>query len=191
MRPVLQAEPLDVPGQLVMDLEAGEWVVFERVGSTSSAGFVTTSRSHGSRIDHVTVVNADTGRSVVVEELGFVSQSVERGNDIYEGARRFDIDTPGRYLIAVSTAEQTKVFVGPSLGGLFVEALPAILLTLVGFLMLLVGIVMWARAWTRRQSAEASALGRHLPPPNIPTNPPPPVSQAAIFPSSSQSSRQD
>jgi hypothetical protein len=150
-------DPCATPCAGVRNLEKGNYLVFERVGSSSSVGpFSSRFQGRGtiSRTD-VTITSIG-GRALEVGEPG-TSQTIDRGGTIYAGVVSFHVPESGRYRVAVDAPAETRILVAPGFGQIFVKALPGLVVGGIGVVDGVVGLVLLILAWIHRRSADGAA----------------------------------
>jgi hypothetical protein len=111
---LLNAEQQAVPGRFEVDLEVGDWLVSERIGSTSTFGSLTITEAMIGTVEAVTVTGP-AGQQVPTTSGS--AQTVTIEDRIYIGTARFEAVQAGTYIIEVDAAEPTDVIVTPSLIG--------------------------------------------------------------------------
>jgi hypothetical protein len=155
----LLRDPCATPCTEVRDLEKGHYLVFERVGSSSTIGPFSTKTQGPATISpaDVTVTSA-SGRVLEVGEPSS-SESIDRGGTTYGGVVSFHVPEAGRYRVSVVAARETQVVVAPGLGQTFVKALPGLAVAGLGFLVGLGGLVVLILAWSHRRGHADRAPG--------------------------------
>jgi hypothetical protein len=151
-----------VPGSFEVNLGSGEYLVFERTGGESRFGVVSVGSYRGVTIGpgDVVVVGED-GYRVPVEGTS-ADEFIERNDERFVSAVKFDVPSEGTYRVDVRAPDTTEVIVQRSLGKAFGDksgwlALGGAgwLLALVGVTLLLVGVI--RRGRDVRQAREAMA----------------------------------
>lgn len=143
-------EPCTTPCSSVLELDQGDYLVFELVGRSKRIGSVT-SFSRGPE----TLGPADvTVQSVSGQELDIrrpsSGQTIERNGAIYGGAVRFEVPEAGRYTVSIKGRGDTNVLVAPALDQTFVRAVPGVLVVLLGGIAISTGLVVLLMARGRR-----------------------------------------
>jgi hypothetical protein len=144
-----------VPGSIRVHLHEGTWNVYELSGGTDSYGPVSVTHSNGLAIEPSMVTVEGPAGSVRVHAPD--DNSISRGGDRFGAAAEFDAPTDGDYRITIDAPARTRVMIAPSFLDILLDTLPwlivgglAFLVTLVGFVLLIVGV-------TRRQRAKKAA----------------------------------
>jgi hypothetical protein len=159
----VNAESHRAPASLREDLDAGRYVVFERTGSTHSAGpFSATQQGPPTLVPSDVVVTGPDGRP---EPTSFdqANETITRGSSIFTGVVVFDAPTDGTYQIEIRGDGQ-EVLLSPSLGETFRKLGPLFLLAVAGGLLFLTGVVLLVVGIVRRgrrQDVAAPAPGWH------------------------------
>lgn len=144
-------EPCETPCSSVLELEQGDYLIFELVGRSKRIGSVT-SFSRGPE----TLGPADvTVQSVNGQELDIrkpsSGQTIERNGAIYGGAVRFEVPEAGRYTVSIKGRSDKSVLVAPALDQTFVKAIPGVLVVLLGGIAISTGLVVLLMARGRRR----------------------------------------
>lgn len=79
------------------------------------------------------------------------SQTLNRGGALFVGTARVRVPASGPYAIAITDRIPAVVVVAPDVGQQLVRALPAVGLGLAGGLLIIVGLVILALAWSSRR----------------------------------------
>jgi hypothetical protein len=143
--------PRHVPGQFRESLSAGRWDIYELTGTTtgSSVGPLSYSVTHRrSRVLDASVISvtAPDGQPVsMLDQATNVTETIQKGSDLYTGVANFDAPRSGSYSITVNRNGPGQVILarpvlselagllpwaGGALGGAACIALGLILLTL-------------------------------------------------------------
>ena len=147
-----QTAPLDQP----MQLRATRYTVFELVGRTSQDGPVRRTQRVAPVITPAAVTVLDAGRRPLpVDGPGAVTETLTRGDRIFQGVARFEVPAAGTYQVVV--ASPGTIVVGPTLGSGFAAAASWLVIGGVGGLLLLVGLVLVVIGLTRRRRSPFAA----------------------------------
>jgi hypothetical protein len=103
----ITAPTFTVPGSTTRTFDKGVYVLFERTGTTSSAGNATI----GPRDVQVT---GPDGARITTRRMSS-TENVNRDGSVFLGAAKFTIVTPGKYDIEVLAGDSGTAVVGPSL----------------------------------------------------------------------------
>ena len=143
--------PRHVPAQFRESLSAGRWDIYELTGTTtgSSAGplsySVTHRRSPAMGVSLISVTAPDGQPVPMLGQAANVTETIQKGPDLYTGVANFDAPSSGRYSITINTNGPGQVILarpvlpefvsllpwaGGALGGAVCIALGLILLTL-------------------------------------------------------------
>jgi hypothetical protein len=171
LRLVRDAPSVTTPGSLTLFLHKGLYKVFEPTG-TATAGTlpgVSVSSSGGTAISATDVnVSGPDGRPIPVSDSR-ADEGITRGGRHYSSAVAFRVATPGAYTVRIAAA-RGDALISRSLADavrsrvLWVAGIPVGgLLFLIGFVLLVVGIV-------RRSKAKRASLSGY-PPPGSPRAP--------------------
>lgn len=188
----LTAESFELPGSQQRDLEPGEYDVYASTGSITNIG--ATSDVQASEI---TVTNIATGETISVRNQN-VYISLNRQTTSYVAVGIFTVDEAGTYEIDITSSASERAVVGRSVLSSWEQVrVPLVmlgfgsLLTLVGVVMIVIGIVRRGRAkkaqraypgaanWQNPATAQPSQPGFPAAPPpgpahGAPTAPPAP-----------------
>ncbi len=142
---------MNFPGTGTFDLEAGTYAVYERTGSAPSGVTINQGGSTTLTATNVTVQGPGSA-SVVVLPATFI-QTINDNSSVYAAAVTFRAATAGSYRITITSEKTGKVLVGltaESLGsriaGWLVATLGAGFAFVIGFVLLIVGLVKRGRA---------------------------------------------
>jgi hypothetical protein len=148
-------DPCATPCTQTRDLEAGNHIVFERIGSSSTIGPLTTRTQGATTLSPDDVeVTTQSGRVLDVVASGS-SQTIDRSGTIYRGVVGFRVPEGGRYRVSIDAPHETRVIVAPGLGQTFLDALPGLVVAALGVAAGIVGLVVLVIDWTRRRSARS------------------------------------
>jgi hypothetical protein len=154
------ASPLrfDTPGPVDLHLGKGTWEIYENTGSASFG-------SSFSNDDTVTITPTDVtvtspgGAHVDVFERSSTVETLTRSGRRYVGAVRFDIPATGDYLVTVRSPFSESVLVARPLTDTIKKVLVWFLLTGIGGIVTVVGIVLLIVGSVRR--GRAHRAGAH------------------------------
>ncbi|MDQ6796844.1 MAG: DUF2510 domain-containing protein [Actinomycetota bacterium] len=137
-RSVTTGNTMTVPGRARFHLSSGNYLIYERVATTSREG-----GGGDVSIDAGSVrITGPDGQTVTVSQNTGVTQTITRGSTAYQGAVEFKISGTGDYAFEVLNARPSQALVARSLGDTFRRALPWILIGGVGFVVGVAGLVM-------------------------------------------------
>ncbi len=154
---VVSAQSFDVPGSAELSLERGRHIVYEWTGTTQSAGGLTVNRSREGSLGPGNVsVTGPLGQAVPVFPSTGASQTITQGTRVYTNALVFDAPTEGRYSVQVGGQDGGRVLVTRSLGHAFGQAVPMLVVVLIGFLTLVAGTVTVVVHTMRRGGARSA-----------------------------------
>jgi len=100
-------DPLSTPGSATLELDAGAHTVLQRADGTAVQLLPT----------DITITGAD-GESVTVQAATF-SETMTRGNVVYEAVVTFEVPQDGAYLITIGGSDSSAVLINPSLPSAF------------------------------------------------------------------------
>jgi hypothetical protein len=145
-------DPCTTPCSESRDLDAGNYLVFERVGSSRTIGPLSTKTEGPATVtpDDVSITSS-TGQELEVGEPG-TSQTIDRNGTTYGGVVSFHVPADGRYQVSIDAPDPTRVLVAPSLGQTFVGALPGLAAAAVASIVGVIGLVVLIIAWLRRRT---------------------------------------
>ncbi len=136
----VNSEEQETPAEFVEELDKGPHLIFQRTDQAAEP------------ISPDDVVISDSDGDELATRSVFSTQTITKGSAVYTGVVAFDVPEAGTYDIEVNGEEQAFL-VGPSigqtfrnLGGVFLLALLGGLLSFIGFLMLIIGIIRRSRA---------------------------------------------
>jgi hypothetical protein len=153
------------PTVITEDLDEGTYLIYERTGSRKEMGPFFNELNGAVTLTggDVTVRGPDGSEVAVLRPT--IDETLDRGNEIYTGALRFTVETPGVHRIDIDSQGQ-QVIVAPSLAGAFVGGLGwlaaaglAGLMGLVGLIVLIVGFVRGRRTTPVHAPAVAGSMG--------------------------------
>ena len=146
------------PVDQLLPLTPGSYLVYERVDSPTDGGTF-----NGTLTSSDIKVTSSSGATVAVRDPTFL-ESLTRGNARYDGAAQFDIATAGTYRVEITGSEPTRVIVAHRLlsglgdAGRWLALLALFVLAfVVGFVLLIVGLVRRSRA--RKDLGSAPGFG--------------------------------
>jgi hypothetical protein len=144
-------EPCDTPCSSVLELEQGDYLVFELVGRSKQIGSVTWSSRGPETLGPADVrVQSVNGQELKIREPSS-GQTIERNGAIYGGVVRFDVPEAGRYTVSIKGCSDKSVLVAPALDQTFLKAIPGVLVVLLGGIALSAGLVVLLMARSRRR----------------------------------------
>lgn len=152
-----------VPGAATVDLDTGTWVLYERTGTERGGGNVSfTVNGFVTIAPTDVVVDGPAPVRTRAQDVGY-TETITRGQAIYTGAVRFDVEQAGRYEIRVLAAGEPsrggEVLVARPISELF-SAWPWFVTGIIGSMLAVVGFVLWLiGAGHRRAVARAVSAG--------------------------------
>jgi hypothetical protein len=135
---LLGIEAISAPTEVVTDFEAGSYSVYQKADGTAVA------------LSPQTVSVTGSQGPVTVRDAG-TTETLTRGQVVYEAVARFTIAEPGRYTVSLRSTDLTEVVIGPSLAVVLSRALPWVMVLGVGILVSLVGAALLIAAIVRRR----------------------------------------
>jgi hypothetical protein len=142
----------DAPSTVVVRLGHGTYLLYERTGSNSP--FSTNDRVTITP-DDVSVVGPD-GQRVEVDQRGEVRETLSDGGDRYVDAVRFDAPQAGDYTITIRDVAPTSVLVARPLTDTIESVIIWFVLSGVGGVILLTGIILLIVGSVRRNRARSA-----------------------------------
>lgn len=162
LRPGLTGASYATPLSRTVGLDAGRYVIFERIGSRTGNGPVSVTDVHSPTITPARVhVTGPDGRTVPVGRPGG-RQTIGRGDEVFTGAVSFRVATSGSYLVQVQPAVSTRVLIGRDIGAAFASVAGWFAAVAGAVLALIAGVVVLIVTGSR--SRRAAAAGGWLPP---------------------------
>ena len=159
LKDALVRHPCATPCSEVLDLDAGNYLVFEEIGHSSSVGPLSTTTQAPTTIAPADVaVTSSTGRALEMAEAGS-SETINRDGAIYRDVVSFHVPEAGAYRVVVDAPQVTQVLVAPGIGQTFLKALPGLGVLGMALTLGLTGLVLVTLAWIRRRTAEQSTRG--------------------------------
>ena len=125
------------PGTAAVSLEPGTYMVWQKTGSTVSAGplSVTQNEKRSVKAEDVSVIGSAGPVSTERAYGSNSSESASWGGTNYTGVARFDVTNPGDYAITVAGSDADQVAVSASTLEVMKRLIPTALLMLVALLL--------------------------------------------------------
>lgn len=153
----LESSSLATPGQASRHLSSGIWFIYQETGTRSGLGGVTFGSQHPTtlRPGDVTV----TGPEGQVLPVTYVTENdtITQQTAIYTAVVQFDVPSSGTYTLMVTTPN-SRILVARSLGDTFKGVVGFVLVGVAGGLLTAVGVVLLIVGVVRRSHAESRAL---------------------------------
>lgn len=149
IRTITTPAPFSVPGAARVHLGSGTYEVYEGTGKTGLGSAFSNNDSVTITPDDVTVTNV-TGQNVAVFSRGDIAESISRNGERYVGAARFTTPAAGDYNISVTDSADTSVVIARPLTNTIKSAAGWFVLSGVGGILLIVGIVLLIVGSVRR-----------------------------------------
>ncbi|MFI0433609.1 MAG: DUF2510 domain-containing protein [Candidatus Nanopelagicales bacterium] len=140
---LLGTEAISAPTEVVTDFEAGSYSVYQKADGTAVA------------LSPQTVSVTGAQGPVMVRDAG-TTETLTRGQVVYEAVARFTIAEPGRYTVSLRSTDPTEVVIGPSLAVVLSGALPWVMVLGLGILVSLVGAALLIATIVRRRRTPPS-----------------------------------
>ncbi len=140
--PLLHTTVYEAPVHVVVDCTNGTYDVYQQTGTqVTGPGF---SFSHGgpATLTPAQVHVVGPGQGSIPTSWTSGSATITEGARIFSSVVGFQVSTPGRYSVTVTPSAPTAVIIGPSLGGQFLSAARWLILTGLGFVAGIVGVVL-------------------------------------------------
>jgi hypothetical protein len=151
VRGLLDATVYQAPMHAVIDCRSGTYYVYQETGSQVTApGFSYTHSGFTTLTpDQVVVVGPD-GRTLTTRSTNG-AETITIDSRIYANAVGFDVPTAGEYSVTITPDSPTAVIIAPSLGNQLLSGAPWLILTLVGFPLAIVGLILVIQESSRRK----------------------------------------
>ncbi|HET7689978.1 MAG TPA: hypothetical protein VFK41_06355 [Nocardioidaceae bacterium] len=133
--------PCSTPCVEQLELDAGEYLVFEEVGRSRQAGPLSSTRRRPPTITSGDVTVSSAAGEALAVSVPSSSQTIDRNGAIYLGVVTFDVPTSGVYTVSVEAPVSTRVLVAPDFGRTFLKALPGFAVGALGAVLGILGIV--------------------------------------------------
>ena len=147
-----------VPGDLYLHLHHTRYTVYQRSGTRSTFGSITSDPSTV-RIDpSALAVKASDGSSVAVSDDPN-RETLTRGSDVYTGVLEFNVPADGTYDLTFANSTSTMVVVARSLSDALHGALKWFGIGAFGAAVVIAGVVMLIVGATRRGRAKRARYG--------------------------------
>lgn len=152
---LLGADAVAAPTELVTELKAGDYSVYQRADGTAE------------ELSPRTIAVSGPAGAVVVRGPG-TTETLTRGGVEFQSVGRFAIDQAGSYTIRIGGEDPSSVVIGPSLAAVLGRVLPWFVVLSLGVLVALVGVGLLLAGMVRRRR-----------PPAAPAPPPRPLQPSA------------
>ncbi|HEY5173105.1 MAG TPA: DUF2510 domain-containing protein [Acidimicrobiia bacterium] len=163
VRAVTNPIRFDAPGQAVVHLGKGTYMVYEDKGASSIGSAFSTDDSVTITPADVTVSGAD-GTSIQVRDRGTIRETLTRDGDRFVGAVRFTTPASGDYAVTVHDTTARPVLIARPLSNIVGSVLGWFALTGVGGLAFGVGVVLLIVGSVRRSRMRNAFAYATLPP---------------------------
>lgn len=150
---------IDVPGRARFHLDAGRYLVYERIG-TETSGLGTNFSEYGSisiSAESVRVIDASGGELTVRPDTGG-TETITRNSEVYTGAVAFRVPSEGDYEVQILDGRPGRALVARALGDTVRRAIPWVGLAIISGLVGLTGAILLVVGSVRR------SRDRHLAP---------------------------
>jgi hypothetical protein len=153
--PVYQA-----PVGIVVDCHAGDYYVYQQVGSQVSGPGFSFSHTGLSTLAPDQVRVTSTNGTQLSTWATDSSETITEGSGIYASTVGFHVAAAGKYKVQIAAVTPSSVIVAPSIGSQFVHATQWLVVVGIGGLLTIVGIMLLIVAIVRRTHQKG-------PPPNL------------------------
>jgi Protein of unknown function (DUF2510) len=169
---------VDAPATISVNAHAGDYYVYQQVGSQSGGLGFSVSSSGLATLDRAQVVVTDPRQARVPTWSGDGSETITEGSTIYANAVGFHVSTPGVYKVTIGRVSPQSMIVGPSIGGALAGSAPWLFLCLPGLAGVASGGILLLLGQRRRRRFEATMALAYPPQttayPEVPAGSPPP-----------------
>lgn len=165
VRTIATPTTLSTPGDVTLTLSPGTYLVYERTGTSNSAGTAFTDDGAVALSPETVRVTSSDGEALLLRFPGF-NQTFTRGTAVFTAGAEFTVETKGRYRVAV-TSDVGEALISRSLGSTFSQAWPWVLLIPAGGLTALLGglAVIVSLVRRSRTAVDGASAPMSTPPP--------------------------
>ncbi|HEX3426680.1 MAG TPA: DUF2510 domain-containing protein [Acidimicrobiales bacterium] len=153
----LESSSLVTPGQASRHLSSGTWFIYQQTATRSGFGGVSFSSQHPTTLQPGDVTVTGPRGQVLPVSYVTVDDTITQQSGIYTAVVQFDVPSSGTYSLMVTTPS-SRILVARSLGDTFKGVVGFVLVGVAGGLLTAVGVVLLIVGIVRRSHAESRAL---------------------------------
>jgi hypothetical protein len=155
---ILHTTAYDTPAHISLQCHAGDYLVYQSNGTNDSAPAFGVGQSGPLTITPGQVKVTGPGGNRVPTWQGTGSETITRDSQTFSSVVGFNAPEAGTYSVTVESAAPTSVIIAPSLGSQFAHGAPWLILSGLGTLIAVLGLVLLIVKANRRTRARLQAV---------------------------------